>query len=136
VTIHRLCVQGRDRLSIFFAPDRHIDKFRQKAEAAGQPLPVTINMGLDPAILIGSCFEAPTTPLGYDELKIAGGLRGRPVELVEAVSIGQKAIARAEVVIEGEILPHERLREDINTDSGRAMPEFPGYTGPANTSLP
>lgn len=136
VTIHRLCVQGRDRLSIFFAPDRHIDKFRQKAEAAGQPLPVTINMGLDPAILIGSCFEAPTTPLGYDELKIAGGLRGRPVELVEAVSIGQKAIARAEVVIEGEILPHERLREDINTDSGRAMPEFPGYTGPANPSLP
>ncbi|TKD34959.1 UbiD family decarboxylase [Azotobacter chroococcum] len=136
VTIHRLCVQGRDRLSIFFAPDRHIDKFRQKAEAAGKPLPVTINMGLDPAILIGSCFEAPTTPLGYDELKIAGGLRGRPVELVEAVSIGQKAIARAEVVIEGEILPHERLREDINTDSGRAMPEFPGYTGPANPSLP
>jgi 4-hydroxy-3-polyprenylbenzoate decarboxylase len=85
VTIHRLCVQGRDELSIFFAPDRHIDVFRKKAESRGQALPVTINMGLDPAIHIGACFEAPTTPFGYDELAIAGGLRGKPVELVEAV---------------------------------------------------
>jgi len=136
VTIHRLCVQDRDELSIFFAPDRHIDVFRQKAEARGEPLPVTINMGLDPAIHIGACFEAPTTPFGYDELAIAGGLRGKPVELVDCVSIGQKAIARAEIVIEGEILPNVRVREDQHTNTGRAMPEFPGYTGPANPSLP
>lgn len=136
VTIHRLCVQGRDELSIFFAPDRHIDVFRQKAEARGAALPVTINMGLDPAIHIGACFEAPTTPFGYDELAIAGGLRGKPVELVECITIPQKAIARAEIVIEGEILPDVRVREDQHTHSGRAMPEFPGYTGPANPSLP
>lgn len=66
VTIHRICVQGRDELSIFLAPGRHIDAFRAKAEAAGEPLPITINMGLDPAITIGACFEAPTTPFGYD----------------------------------------------------------------------
>jgi 4-hydroxy-3-polyprenylbenzoate decarboxylase len=59
VTIHRLCVQGRDELSMFLAAGRHIEVFRQKAEAAGKPLPITINMGLDPAIYIGACFEAP-----------------------------------------------------------------------------
>lgn len=136
VTIHRLCVQGRDELSIFFAPGRHIDAFRQKAEARGEALPVSINMGLDPAIHIGACFEAPTTPLGFDELSIAGGLRGKPVELVDCVSIGQKSIARAEIVIEGEILPNVRVVEDQNTGTGHAMPEFPGYNGPANPSLP
>lgn len=68
VTIHRLCVQGRDELSMFLAAGRHIEVFRQKAEAAGKPLPITINMGLDPAIYIGACFEAPTTPFGYNEL--------------------------------------------------------------------
>jgi len=99
VTIHRLCVQGRDELSIFFAPGRHIDVFRQKAEAAGRPLPISINMGLDPAIYIGACFEAPTTPLGFDELTIAGGLRGEPVELVDCLTVAQKAIARAEIVM-------------------------------------
>ncbi|MDE1184252.1 UbiD family decarboxylase [Paraburkholderia sp.] len=136
VTIHRLCVQGRDELSIFFAPGRHIDAFRQKAEARGEALPVSINMGLDPAIHIGACFEAPTTPFGFDELSIAGGLRGKPVELVDCVSVAQKSIARAEIVIEGEILPNVRVVEDQNTNTGHAMPEFPGYNGPANPSLP
>ncbi|MBL8659508.1 MAG: UbiD family decarboxylase [Rhodospirillales bacterium] len=136
VTIHRLCVQGPDELSIFFAPGRHIDAFRQKAEARGEALAVSVNMGLDPAIYIGAGFEAPTTPFGFDELCVAGGLRGRPVELVECISVAQKAIARAEIVIEGEILPNKRVAEDQNTNTGKAMPEFPGYTGDANPSLP
>jgi len=136
VTIHRLCVQGKDELSIFFAPGRHIDVFREKAEAAGKPLPVSINMGLDPAIHIGACFEAPTTPLGFDELAVAGGLRGKPVELVNCITIPQKAIARAEIVIEGEILPHVRVREDQHTNTGHAMPEFTGYEGKAHPALP
>jgi 4-hydroxy-3-polyprenylbenzoate decarboxylase len=136
VTIHRLCVQGKDELSIFFAPGRHIDVFRAKAESAGQSLPVSINMGLDPAIYIGACFEAPTTPLGFDELSVAGGLRGQPVELVDCITIPQKAIAYAEIVIEGEILPYVRVREDQHTNTGHAMPEFTGYEGKANPALP
>ncbi|MET0531494.1 MAG: UbiD family decarboxylase [Microvirga sp.] len=136
VTIHRLCVQGRDELSIFFAPNRHIDAFRKKAEDAGKPLAISINMGLDPAIYLGACFEAPTTPFGFDELCVAGGLRGRPVELVECVSVPQRAIARAEIVIEGEIQAGRRVEEDQNSGTGKAMPEFPGYTGEANPALP
>ena len=87
VTIHRLCVQERDELSMFLAAGRHIEVFRKKAEAAGKPLPVTINMGLDPAIYIGACFEAPTTPFGYNELGVAGALRQQPVELVQGVAV-------------------------------------------------
>lgn len=136
VTIHRLCVQGADEMSIVFAPGRHVDAFRQKAEAAGKPLPVPVNMGLDPAIHIGTEFEAPTTPFGFDELCVAGGLRGKPVELAECVTVAQKCIARAEVVIEGEILPGRRVGGDQNTHTGKAKPEFPGYTGDANPSLP
>ncbi len=136
VTIHRLCVQGPGQLSVYFAPNRHIDVFRQKAEAAGKPLPVSISIGLDPAVYLSLSFEAPTTPLGFDELSIAGGLRGRPVELVRCITQPESAIAHAEFVIEGEILPNARIREDLNTNTGHAMPEFPGYNGPANPSLP
>jgi hypothetical protein len=35
----------------------------------------------------------------------------------------------AEYVIEGEIVPNVRVREDQHTGTGKAMPEFPGYTG-------
>ncbi|MDT3425586.1 4-hydroxy-3-polyprenylbenzoate decarboxylase [Paenibacillus forsythiae] len=136
VTIHRLCVQGADEISMYFVPGRHIDAFRMKAEAAGQPLPISISIGVDPAIEIAACFEPPTTPLGFDELTIAGSLRGQAVELTDCLTVKAKAIANAEFVIEGELLPGVRVREDQNTNTGKAMPEFPGYTGPANPSLP
>jgi 4-hydroxy-3-polyprenylbenzoate decarboxylase len=135
VTIHRLCVQSADTLSVFFAPGRHIDVFRQKAEAMGRALPVSINIGLDPAVYIAACFEPPTTPQGCDELSIAGALRGRAVELARCLTVDEWAIAHAEVVIEGEILPDVRVREDQNSNTGHAMPEFPGYNGYAASSL-
>jgi gallate decarboxylase subunit C len=136
VTIHRLCIQGKDEISMYFVPGRHLDSFRQKAEAAGKPLPISISLGVDPAIEIGACFEAPTTPLGYDELSVAGAIRQSPVELVECVTVKAKAIANAEIVIEGELLPNTRIREDINSNTGKAMPEFPGYTGEAKPAIP
>lgn len=136
ITIHRLCVQSRDELSMWLTPGRHIDAFRMKAEAAGQPLPISISIGVDPAIEIAACFEPPTTPLGYDELSVAGALRGRAVEMVQCKTINEKAISHAEIVIEGELLPNVRLREDQNTNTGKAMPEFPDYTGEAKNALP
>lgn len=132
VTIHRLCVQGRDELSIYFTPGaRHIGAMAKRAGELGIRLPISISVGVDPAIEIASCFEPPTTPLGYNELSIAGALRGHAVRLAPCVSIAENAIANAEYVIEGEILPGVRIREDQGSDSGYAMPEFPGYTGRA-----
>lgn len=133
VTIHRLCIQGKDELSIFFTPGaRHIGAMAERAEELNQTLPISISIGVDPAIEIGSCFEPPTTPMGYDELAVAGALRKEPVELCKCVSVKEMAIANAEYVIEGEVIPHVRVKEDQNSGTGFAMPEFPGYTGPAS----
>ena len=135
VTIHRLCIQGKDELSIFFTPGaRHIGAMAERAEQLGQKLPISISIGVDPAIEIGSCFEPPTTPLGYDELAVAGALRGKPVELCKCLTVNERAIANAEYVIEGEVIPGVRVQEDQNSHTGYAMPEFPGYTGPASSN--
>lgn len=103
----------------------------ERAEALGQKLPISISIGVDPAIESGSCFEPPTTPLGYDELSVAGALRKEPVVLCDCVTVKERAIANAEYVIEGEVIPDVRVQEDQNSHTGYAMPEFPGYTGPA-----
>lgn len=137
ITIHRMCLQSKDEMSIFLQPGvRHIDHFRKLAEEKGEALPISVSIGVDPAIEIAACFEPPTTPLGYDELEAAGALRGKPVELVSCLTVKERAIANAEYVIEGELLPHIRVEEDQNSKTGKAMPEFPGYCGPANPSLP
>ena len=134
VTIHRLCIQGRDELSIFLQPgSRHIGAMADRAEELGRPLPISVSIGVDPAIEVCSCFEPPTTPLGYDELAIAGALRGEPVQLCRCVSVDERAIARAEFVIEGELVPGVRVQEDQNSGTGYAMPEFPGYNGVASS---
>jgi gallate decarboxylase subunit C len=137
VTIHRLCLQSKDEISMFFTPGaRHLGVFREKAEKLGKPLPISISIGVDPAIEIASCFEPPTTPLGFNELSIAGAIRNQAVELVPCLTINEKVIANAEYVIEGELLPGAYVREDQNTNTGKAMPEFPGYTGSAVDKVP
>lgn len=133
VTIHRMCIQGKRELSIFFTPgSRHIGAMSERAQELGIRLPISISIGVDPAIEIGSCFEPPTTPIGYDELAVAGALRGEPVQLCCCLTVEERAIANAEYVIEGEIVPGVRVQEDQNSHTGYAMPEFPGYTGPAS----
>lgn len=134
VTIHRLCIQNKDELSIFFTPGaRHIGKMAERAEELGQKLPISISIGVDPAIEVTSCFEPPTTPMGYDELAIAGAFRGEAVKLCQCLTINERAIANAEYVIEGEVIPNVRVQEDQNTRTGYAMPEFPGYIGSASS---
>lgn len=136
ITIHRVCLQSRDEMTISFAPGRHIDAFRQKAERAGRSLPVSISIGYDPIIALASCFQAPTTPLGFNELTIAGSLRHEAVDMVPCRSIREYAIAGSEFIIEGELLPFVRMPEDVNTRTGKAMPEFTGYEGVAEPALP
>lgn len=133
VTIHRMCIQGKDELSIFLQPgSRHIGAMAERATELGRPLPISISIGVDPAISVTSCFEPPTTPLGFNELSIAGALRGEPVKLHRCVTIEENCIANAEYVIEGEIVPGVKVQEDQNSHTGYAMPEFPGYNGPAS----
>lgn len=136
VTIHRMVLEDKDTIGMYIMPGgRHIGHFQKEFEKLNKPMPITINVGLDPAITIGATFEPPTTPLGYDELNIAGAMRQQAVELVDAKTVNEKAIARAEYVIEAEIMPNQTMQEDINTHTGKAMPEFPGYNGDANPAV-
>ena len=134
VTIHRLCIQSKDELSIFLQPgSRHIGAMAERATELGQSLPISVSIGVDPAVSVCSCFEPPTTPLGFNELSIAGALRGEPVKMVKCLTVNEQAIANAEYVIEGEILPgSNHVVEDQNSHTGYAMPEFPGYNGIAS----
>jgi gallate decarboxylase subunit C len=56
VTIHRMCVLGPDTMTVCFSGPRHINDFRAKAERLGQPRPVSVSIGLDPAVLLAASF--------------------------------------------------------------------------------
>lgn len=74
VTIHRMVIEDKDKLGIYIMPGgRHLGAFAEEYEKQNKPMPVTINIGLDPAITIGCTFEPPTTTLRLQRTRSCGG---------------------------------------------------------------
>jgi len=117
--MYRAQVHDRATIGILAAPYRHIVLHRNEALKRGEPLPVAIALGVDPAITIAS---VAAFPYGVDELAMAGALRGAPVELVRCETIPLEVPATAEIVLEGEIDPQELREEGL-------FGEFTGYYG-------
>ncbi|MBN9473004.1 MAG: UbiD family decarboxylase [Burkholderiales bacterium] len=116
VSINRIQVHARDRMAILMLP-RHLHAFYQDAEARGLELPVAVVIGADPLTLLAS---QAITPIDYDELEIAGALHGEPLEVVKCLTNDVRVPARAEIVIEGRLLPGVREEEG-------PFGEFPRY---------
>lgn len=133
LSVHRMCVRGPDRLTIWMVPGRDLEAAHRAARRRGENLPVAIHVGLGPALMLASCCPASLVPAGVDELAVAGALGGAPVELTGCRTVDTDCVAHAEYVIEGELLAD--LAPE-NPDGPSATPEFLGYQGRAHPSLP
>lgn len=107
ISYHRLQVTGRDEIGIFISP-RHLWSLYRKKEKEGKPLEVAVAIGLDAAVRLAAATSGSLIPLGFDELSIAGALRRNPVEIVSGETVDVMVPAKAEMIIEGEILPYRR----------------------------
>jgi 2,5-furandicarboxylate decarboxylase 1 len=100
--IYRFIVKEKNLTGIDIVTPNNMRLFAQRAYEARKPLPISISIGTHPIEITGSGYRAP---LGVDEMAIAGGLRGSPVELAPCQTIDLPYIADAEIVLEAEILP-------------------------------
>ena len=115
---NRLMIKGRDTTSIHLTLAKHLWEFQRAAEARDKPLPVAFAIGVHPAIALG-CLAIGS--IDEDERAIMGGLLGEPLELVKCETSELWVPAHAEMIIEAEILPHERTAEG-------PFGEFTGYS--------
>jgi len=79
-----------------------------KAEDRGEPLGVAFVLGAGPYVDLASQAKIPHT---HPKLDVAGGLAGRPIDVVPAETVDVEVPADAEIVIEGHLLPHVREPE-------------------------
>ncbi len=100
--IYRFIVKEKSLTGIDIVTPNNMRLFAQRAYEQGRPLPISISIGTHPIEIMGSGYRAP---LGVDEMAIAGGMRGSPVELAPCETIDLPYIADAEIVLEAEILP-------------------------------
>ena len=109
--IVRWMVTGRDRLAFLLDMGRHLRDYYERAEARGEPLQVTINVGVNPAVHFAAVVPPSAAPIDTDELGIAGHLLGRPLELVPGRTVDVEGVASAQFILEAELLPHVREPE-------------------------
>jgi 4-hydroxy-3-polyprenylbenzoate decarboxylase len=106
---HRAMIQDGDRASVLLlAGEQAPNLFYYRYERQNDPMPVAVAVGVEPAAQFTASMWIPT---GSDEAAFAGGLKREPVELVECTTNNLKVPASAELVIEGQIIPGERLDE-------------------------
>ncbi len=128
--IYRQQVIGRNRLIMRWLSHRggalDFQEF-QKANP-GQPYPVAVALGADPATILGAVTPVPDS---LSEYAFAGLLRGSRTELVKAGLSDLQVPASAEIVLEGFIYPGDMAPEGPfgdHTGYYNEVDQFPVFT--------
>lgn len=119
--IQRVWVMGPNRAAVYMAPT-HNWGILARCRELGRPMPVAICIGVHPALQVAAQMLVP-----MDELAVAGGVLGEPVQLVKCRTVDLEVPAAAEIVIEGEIDPEETTPEG-------PFGEFPGTYAPVRSN--
>ncbi len=118
LSFQRLQMKGRNRFGASLHSRGHIWDHWLRAQKRGKNLEVAVVIGAHPAIYLAAGAKVA---MEVDEFDIAGGLLGKPVDLVKCQTIDIEVPAEAEIVIEGELLA------DVAEDEG-PYGEYTGYS--------
>jgi 4-hydroxy-3-polyprenylbenzoate decarboxylase len=110
IGIYRQQLIGRNRLIMRWLAHRGgaLDYQAWQAARPGEPFPVAVVVGADPATLLAAVMPIPD---GLSEYQFAGLLRGERTELLACLDSGLDVPARAEIVLEGVLTPGEEADE-------------------------
>ena len=104
--IYRQQVGGRNKLIMRWLAHRGgaLDFREHCLKHPGQPYPIAVALGADPATILGAVTPVPDS---LSEYQFAGLLRGSRTELVKAIGSELRVPASAEIVLEGHIYPED-----------------------------
>ncbi|MFA5626351.1 MAG: 4-hydroxy-3-polyprenylbenzoate decarboxylase [Thiohalomonadaceae bacterium] len=128
--IYRQQVLGRNKLIMRWLSHRGgAQDFREfQQQHPGQPFPVAVALGADPATILGAVTPVPDT---LSEYAFAGLLRGSKSEVVKCIGNNLQVPASAEYVLEGVIHPDEMAEEGPygdHTGYYNEVDRFPVFT--------
>jgi UbiD family decarboxylase len=108
VGTYRIMVHGRDHMGLHMSPGKHGRVHRDKYHQAGRPLPIAVSFGHHPINFLVASTDVPNR---VNEYAYAGGIIGKPLEIVEGPLTGLPLPADCEIAIEGEVLPDDFMPE-------------------------
>jgi len=128
--IYRQQVIGKNRVIMRWLSHRGgaLDFKEWQKEHPGEPFPVTVVLGCDPATILAAVTPIPDT---LSEYAFAGLLRGSKTELVKCKGNDLQVPASAEIVLEGVIYPDDIADEGPygdHTGYYNEIDQFPVFT--------
>jgi len=128
--IYRQQVIGRNKLIMRWLAHRGgaLDFRDHCARHPGQPFPIAVVIGADPATVLGAVTPVPDS---LSEYQFAGLLRGGRTELAKCLGSDLQVPAAAEIVLEGVIHPGETAPEGPfgdHTGYYNEVADFPVFT--------
>jgi UbiD family decarboxylase len=116
---YRMQVHEKNLLGLWMSPGQQGRQICERHWQRGESCPVVATFGGDPLVFLASHQKLSW---GTSELAWAGGLRGRPVDVIRGPLTGLPIPAQAEVAIEGEVPPPSEEARDEGP-----FGEWPGY---------
>ncbi|MDO6453044.1 4-hydroxy-3-polyprenylbenzoate decarboxylase [Neptunomonas phycophila] len=128
--IYRQQVIGKNKLIMRWLAHRGgaLDFREWKEKHPGEPFPVAVSLGADPATILGAVTPVPDT---LSEYAFAGLLRGGKTELTTCIGSDLQVPASAEFILEGYIYPDEMADEGPfgdHTGYYNEVDQFPVFT--------
>jgi 4-hydroxy-3-polyprenylbenzoate decarboxylase len=128
--IYRQQVLGPNKVIMRWLAHRGgaLDYLEHQKANPGQPFPVAVVLGCDPATILGAVTPVPDS---LSEYQFAGLLRGAKTELVKCIGSDLQVPASAEIILEGVIHPGETALEGPygdHTGYYNEQAEFPVFT--------
>ncbi|WP_066959464.1 4-hydroxy-3-polyprenylbenzoate decarboxylase [Microbulbifer sp. Q7] len=128
--IYRMQLIGQNRLIMRWLSHRGgaLDFREWQQQFPGEPFPVAVALGADPATILGAVTPVPDT---LSEYAFAGLLRGGKTEVAEARLSNLQVPASAEYVLEGYIYPDDMADEGPygdHTGYYNEIDSFPVFT--------
>ena len=128
--IYRQQVIGKNRVIMRWLSHRGgaLDFKEWQQTHPGEPFPIAVVLGCDPATILGAVTPVPDT---LSEYAFAGLLRGSKTELVKCIGSDLQVPAQAEIVLEGFIYPDDMAPEGPygdHTGYYNEIDSFPVFT--------
>jgi len=128
--IYRQQVIGKNRVIMRWLSQRGgaLDFKEWQAEHPGEPFPISVVLGCDPATILAAVTPIPDS---LSEYAFAGLLRGSKTELVKCIGNDLQVPASAEIVLEGFIYPADMAEEGPygdHTGYYNEVEQFPVFT--------
>lgn len=108
--IYRMQVIGKNRAIMRWLAHRGgaLDFRDWQLKHPGEPFPVAVALGADPATILGAVTPVPDS---LSEYAFAGLLRGEKTEVVKCLGSNLQVPASAEIILEGHIYPDDLAAE-------------------------